>query len=84
MNRTEQTRTTWDGVAEGYDTYVTPLVIPLAEEVLGRVNIRAGTRLLDVAAGSGALALAGPTRRPRGRYRHSPGHECAARGSRRR
>lgn len=62
MNLTEQARTGWDGVAEGYDTYVTPLVIPLAEEVLGRVDIRPGTRLLDVGAGSGALALAAARR----------------------
>jgi len=58
MNMTEQARTAWDGVAEGYDAYVTPRVIALAEEVLGRVHVRPGTRLLDVAAGSGALALA--------------------------
>lgn len=58
MNTTEQRQISWDGVAQGYDAYVTPLVIPLAEEVLGHVDVRPGTRLLDVAAGSGALALA--------------------------
>jgi ubiquinone/menaquinone biosynthesis C-methylase UbiE len=33
-------------------------VIPLAEQVLGRVDVRRGMGLLDVAAGTGALSLA--------------------------
>ncbi|HEX2397894.1 MAG TPA: methyltransferase domain-containing protein, partial [Solirubrobacteraceae bacterium] len=37
---------------------MTPLVMPLAEQVLGRVDVHHGTRLLDVAAGTGALSLA--------------------------
>jgi ubiquinone/menaquinone biosynthesis C-methylase UbiE len=58
MMTPDQTRDAWNGVAAGYDEYVTPLVIPLAEQVLGRVDVRRGTRLLDVAAGTGALSLA--------------------------
>lgn len=57
MNTIEQTRNGWDGVAAGYDEYVTPLVIPLAEKVLGRVGIGPGTQLLDVAAGTGGLSV---------------------------
>jgi ubiquinone/menaquinone biosynthesis C-methylase UbiE len=59
MMTPDQTRDAWNGVAAGYDEFVTPLVIPLAEQVLGRVDVRRGTRLLDVAAGTGALSLAG-------------------------
>src|SRR6266545_1746943 len=58
MTTPGQAREAWNGVAAGYDEFVTPLVIPLAEQVLGRVDVRRGTRLLDVAAGSGALSLA--------------------------
>jgi ubiquinone/menaquinone biosynthesis C-methylase UbiE len=53
-----QARDGWNGVAAGYDQFVTPLVMPLAEQVLGRVDVHQGTRLLDVAAGTGALSLA--------------------------
>ena len=57
MTTPEQTRDAWNGVAEGYDEFVTPLVMPLAEQVLGRINLGPGMRLLDVAAGTGALSL---------------------------
>jgi ubiquinone/menaquinone biosynthesis C-methylase UbiE len=58
MTTPGQARDEWNGVAAGYDQFATPLVIPLAEQVLGRVDVRRGTRLLDVAAGTGALSLA--------------------------
>jgi ubiquinone/menaquinone biosynthesis C-methylase UbiE len=58
MMTPQQTRDAWNSVAEGYDEFVTPLLIPLAEHVLGRVDVRSGTRVLDVAAGTGALSLA--------------------------
>jgi ubiquinone/menaquinone biosynthesis C-methylase UbiE len=58
MTTPGQARDGWNGVAAGYDQFVTPLVIPLAEQVLGRVDVHHGTRLLDVAAGTGALSLA--------------------------
>ncbi|HEV8683220.1 MAG TPA: methyltransferase domain-containing protein [Actinomycetota bacterium] len=57
MTTPEQTRDAWNGVAAGYDEFVTPLVIPLAEQVLGRIHLRSGMSLLDVAAGTGALSL---------------------------
>ncbi len=47
----------WDTVAAGYDEFVTPLLTPLAEDVLSRIDLRPGMRLLDVAAGTGALSL---------------------------
>jgi len=53
----ELTRDAWDSVAAGYDEFVTPLVIPWAQDVLRRVDLRPGTRLVDVAAGSGALGI---------------------------
>jgi pimeloyl-ACP methyl ester carboxylesterase/ubiquinone/menaquinone biosynthesis C-methylase UbiE len=50
-------RRPWDGVAAGYAAHVTPLHAGVAEEGLRRAGLRAGARLLDVAAGSGALAI---------------------------
>ncbi len=50
-------RQPWDGVAAGYAAHVTPQHAGLAEQGLSRVGVGAGTRLLDVAAGSGALAI---------------------------
>lgn len=53
----EQTRAAWDNIAAGYSEFVTPSHIALASEGLRRVGLRPGMRLLDVAAGSGALSL---------------------------
>jgi ubiquinone/menaquinone biosynthesis C-methylase UbiE len=47
----------WTEVAPGYDEYVTPSNMSIAERALERVEIRPGMRLLDVAAGSGALSI---------------------------
>lgn len=58
MPALEQARDAWSTVAAGHDEFVTPLVIPLAEQILRRVDLRPGARLLDVAAGTGALSLA--------------------------
>lgn len=55
---TMQARAAWHSIATGYDELITPLTIPLTEEALGRVDIHPGVRLLDVAAGSGALSIA--------------------------
>jgi ubiquinone/menaquinone biosynthesis C-methylase UbiE len=54
---TEQIRTAWDALAPGYDDHVTPHNVKLGEQALRRLQIGPGTRLLDVAAGSGALSL---------------------------
>ncbi len=53
----DQTRAAWDTIAIGYDEFVTPSHISLAEEALRRASVRSGMRLLDVAAGSGALSI---------------------------
>lgn len=50
-------REAWDAIAEGYDRYVAPQEIELANEALRLVDLRAGERFLDVAAGSGGLSL---------------------------
>lgn len=53
----EQIRAGWEAVAAGFDEYVTPQTLRLATQLLGGLDIGPGTRLLDVAAGSGALAI---------------------------
>ncbi len=54
---TQQTRAAWDKIAGGYDRTNTPAHMWLANEGLRRVDVRPGTRFLDVAAGSGALSI---------------------------
>ncbi|MQA61982.1 MAG: methyltransferase domain-containing protein [Actinophytocola sp.] len=53
----EQIRGAWNGIADGFDELVTPETMVLGEEIVRRLGLRAGTRLLDVAAGSGALSI---------------------------
>lgn len=53
----EQTRAAWDSIAAGYDEFVTPKNLALAQDALRRADLRPGMRLLDVAAGSGALSI---------------------------
>lgn len=52
-----QVRAGWDRVARDFDAHVTPTNIQLGEQVLRRFGVTDGTRVLDVAAGSGALAI---------------------------
>jgi ubiquinone/menaquinone biosynthesis C-methylase UbiE len=47
----------WDRIAPGYDRTNTPTQMWLGNEGLRRAGLRAGMRLLDVAAGSGALSI---------------------------
>jgi ubiquinone/menaquinone biosynthesis C-methylase UbiE len=47
----------WDGIAAGYDAYVTPGEAALATAALKLAGLRAGHRFLDVAAGTGGLSL---------------------------
>ena len=47
----------WDAIAEGYDRYVAPQEIELANEALRLVGLKSGERFLDVAAGTGGLGL---------------------------
>jgi ubiquinone/menaquinone biosynthesis C-methylase UbiE len=53
----EQIRGAWNGVAGGFDELVTPESMVMGSEVVRRLGLRPGTRLLDVAAGSGALSI---------------------------
>jgi ubiquinone/menaquinone biosynthesis C-methylase UbiE len=53
----EETSAAWDKVAPGYDELVTPMYFHLATGALNRAGVRRGMRVLDVAAGSGALSL---------------------------
>jgi ubiquinone/menaquinone biosynthesis C-methylase UbiE len=54
----EDSRRAWDRAAPGYDEFVTPTHFSLGAEALRRAGLRPGMRLLDVAAGSGAVSLA--------------------------
>ena len=47
----------WDAIADGYDRYVAPQEVDLANEVLRLVGLEPGERFLDVAAGTGGLSL---------------------------
>jgi ubiquinone/menaquinone biosynthesis C-methylase UbiE len=47
----------WDSIAEGYDRYVAPQEVELANEALRLVGLEPGERFLDVAAGTGGLSL---------------------------
>jgi ubiquinone/menaquinone biosynthesis C-methylase UbiE len=53
----EQTRAAWDRIAPGYDRTNTPTQMWLGNEGLRRAGLASGMRLLDVAAGSGALSI---------------------------
>lgn len=53
----EMSRQAWDRIAPGYDRTNTPTQMWLGAEGLKRVGLRAGMSFLDVAAGSGALAI---------------------------
>lgn len=52
-----QTRAAWDAIAAGFDRFVTEPGMPVAEDALRRAGAAPGMRVLDVACGSGALAL---------------------------
>jgi ubiquinone/menaquinone biosynthesis C-methylase UbiE len=58
----EQIRQAWDAIAPGFDRFVTPETERIGEELLRRADVRPGSQLLDVAAGSGAVALAAARR----------------------
>ncbi|CAN5495914.1 hypothetical protein BH23BAC1_BH23BAC1_47150 [soil metagenome] len=48
----------WDNIAEGYDTYVTPTNNwRLPKDALNRAGFIQGMKFLDVASGSGALSI---------------------------
>jgi ubiquinone/menaquinone biosynthesis C-methylase UbiE len=47
----------WDAIAAGYDQYVAPHEVDLANEALRVVGLEPGERFLDIAAGTGGLSL---------------------------
>jgi ubiquinone/menaquinone biosynthesis C-methylase UbiE len=47
----------WDAIAEGYDRYVAPQEVDLANEALRLAGLEPGERFIDVAAGTGGLGL---------------------------
>jgi ubiquinone/menaquinone biosynthesis C-methylase UbiE len=50
-------REQWNALAPGFDEHVTPVTIDLGRQALDIAGLRPGERFLDVAAGSGALAV---------------------------
>jgi ubiquinone/menaquinone biosynthesis C-methylase UbiE len=50
-------REAWDAIAEGYDRYVAPQEVELANEALRLAGLEPGEVFLDVAAGTGGLSL---------------------------
>lgn len=53
----EPTCEPWDRIARGYDQFVAPTEVWLANEALKRAGLQRGERFLDVAAGPGGLSL---------------------------
>ncbi|MDP8927365.1 MAG: methyltransferase domain-containing protein [Actinomycetota bacterium] len=52
-----QVRDAWDAIADGFDRHITPHTIAFGEEVLDRLSLGPGVRVLDIGAGSGGLAI---------------------------
>jgi len=53
----EQTQQAWERHAEGYDKALTATDMQAANEALRMAGVSAGARLLDIAAGGGALSI---------------------------
>lgn len=53
----EYLREAWDAIAAGFDEFITPTNMRLAEMALQQAGVGPGMRVLDVAAGSGAVAI---------------------------
>lgn len=57
MVNLEQMREGWDRFASGYDEGITPFSTRVAEDALRIAGVTAGLKLLDIAAGGGALSI---------------------------
>lgn len=53
----EQVRHAWDEVADGFDRHTTPQTMAFGHHVLTGLSLGPDVRVLDVAAGSGGLAI---------------------------
>lgn len=53
----EQAREAWNAIAPGFDRFTTPVSMSFGEEAFRLLDLRPGMRFLDVASGSGALAV---------------------------
>src|SRR5437868_5559032 len=58
----EQRADAWSAVAEAYDRFAQQVTLPFAEDAARLVRIGEGTRVLDVAAGTGNFAFAAARR----------------------
>ena len=47
----------WDAVADGFDQHTTPYSLAFGTQVVDRLSVEPGQHVIDVAAGSGALAI---------------------------
>lgn len=54
---TDQIRAAWDAIAPRFDAHITPKNLPAGDAILDRWDVGPGLRVLDVACGSGALAI---------------------------
>lgn len=57
MTEQAEIENAWTEIAPAFDEFVTPSNITIAEEALQRTGLRPEMRVLDVAAGSGALSI---------------------------
>lgn len=57
MVNLEQMRAGWDRYASAYDEAITPFSMRVAEDALRIAGVTAGMKLLDIAAGGGALSI---------------------------
>lgn len=54
---TSATRDAWDAISDGFDRHATPLTMQFGDRALSRLEVGPGVRVLDVAAGTGALTI---------------------------
>ncbi|WP_236242085.1 class I SAM-dependent methyltransferase [Streptomyces sp. CC228A] len=57
QHATDRDRAAWDALAPAFDRHTTPHTLRFGERLLAGAALTPATRFLDVAAGSGALAL---------------------------
>lgn len=50
-------RNAWDRIADRFDQHTTPRTLAFGDEVIATLPVGAGTRVLDIGAGSGGLAI---------------------------